>query len=58
MGIGRDLGLQLRQWIDAGLDLGGSTALSNRLMDALGAEQTLRGPLRDLASQQIGRAHV
>lgn len=53
MGIGRDLGLQLREWIDAGLDLAGSSALSNRLMDALGAEPTLRGPLRDLASQPL-----
>lgn len=53
MGIGRDLGLQLRDWIQNGLDLSGSTALTNRLMDALGAEPALRGPLRDLAAQPL-----
>ena len=53
MGIGRDLGLQLRQWIAGGLDLNGSPALANRLIDALGAEPTLRGPLRDLAAQPL-----
>lgn len=53
MGIGRDLGLQLRDWIQNGLDLSGSSALSNRLMDALGAEPALRGPLRDLAAQPL-----
>ncbi len=53
MGIGRDLGLQLREWIHDGLELSGGPALTNRLMDALGAESSLRGPLRDLASQPL-----
>ena len=53
MGIGRDLGLQLREWIHDGLELSGGPALTNRLMDALGAEPSLRGPLRDLASQPL-----
>lgn len=54
MGIGRDLGLQLRQWVEIDhLDLGSTAAVTNRLMDALGGEQSLRAPLRDLASQPL-----
>jgi membrane associated rhomboid family serine protease len=54
MGIGHDLGLQLREWAQNDqLDLGTTQALTNRLMDALGGEQGLRAPLRDLASQPL-----
>ncbi|MCP9833503.1 MULTISPECIES: rhomboid family intramembrane serine protease [unclassified Cyanobium] len=54
MGTGRDLGLQLRQWIATGaVSLDNPQAMSNRLIDALGAEETLRGPLRDLATQPL-----
>jgi membrane associated rhomboid family serine protease len=54
MGIGRDLGLQLRAWIHNGLDLSASPALANRLIDALGAQSSsLRGPVRDLAAQPL-----
>jgi hypothetical protein len=54
MGKGRDLGLQLRQWIATGsLSLDNPQALANRLIDALGAEESLRGPVRDLATQPL-----
>ncbi len=54
MGKGRELGLQLRQWIDSGsLVPDGSSALANRLIDALGADESLRGPVRDLATQPL-----
>ncbi|MCT0206934.1 rhomboid family intramembrane serine protease [Synechococcus sp. CS-1332] len=54
MGKGRDLGLQLRQWIDTGsVSLDNPQALANRLIDALGAEEGLRGPVRDLATQPL-----
>jgi hypothetical protein len=54
MGKGRELGLQLRQWVATGaLSLDNPQALANRLIDALGAEQGLRGPVRDLASQPL-----
>lgn len=56
MGIGRDLGLKLRLWIqDARFDPAAGNALANRLLDALGAEETLRGPLRDFAAQPLTR---
>jgi membrane associated rhomboid family serine protease len=54
MGVGRDLGHQLRRWLEQDPDaLRQSRALTNRLMDGLGAEESLRAPLRDLASQPL-----
>lgn len=54
MGIGHDLGVQVRRWLAVDpASLRQSRALSNRLMDALGANETLRGPVRDLASQPL-----
>ncbi|MBW4530694.1 MAG: rhomboid family intramembrane serine protease [Aphanothece saxicola GSE-SYN-MK-01-06B] len=54
MGKGRELGLQLRQWIATGsVSLDNPQALANRLIDALGAEESLRGPVRDLATQPL-----
>ena len=51
MGVGRDLGHQLRRWLEQDPEaLRQSRALTNRLMDGLGAEESLRAPLRDLAS--------
>jgi len=50
MGIGRSLGLSLAGWLEAGSPgLDNGVALGNRLVDGLGADQTLAGPLRDLA---------
>ena len=58
MASGQDLGLQLKIWLDqAGTEglraLGGSTGLANRLVDVLGADDRLKGPLRDLCSQPL-----
>lgn len=56
MGSGRSLGLALAGWLEAdspGLDNG--VALGNRLVDVLGAEQTLAGPVRDLARRPLLR---
>ena len=54
MGVGRDLGHQLRRWLEQDPEaLRQSRALTNRLMDGLGAEESLRAPLRDLASQPL-----
>ena len=56
MGKGEQLGQQLRAWNEAGLlDLEHPTALANRLIDGLGAEEWLKGPIRDLASQPLLR---
>lgn len=53
-GLGWRLGIQVRQWLNSEPErLRGSQALANRLMDALGSDDTLRGPLRDLASQPL-----
>lgn len=54
MGVGHDLGQQLRQWLaaDPG-SLRQPRALTNRLIDALGADDQLKGPLRDLASRPL-----
>ena len=50
--LGRRLGLQLRQWIEAEPErLRSGTAIANRLIDALGADDSLRGPIRDLTSR-------
>ena len=54
MGVGRDLGHQLRRWLEQDPQaLRQSRALTNRLMDGLGAEESLRAPVRDLASQPL-----
>ncbi len=53
-GKGRELGLQLRAWHEArspGLNNG--RAIANRLVDLLGAEERLKGPVRDLADQPL-----
>ena len=56
MGTGRELGLKLRSWLESGnLGLDNGQALANRLVDALGAEEGLKGPVRDLASQPLLR---
>lgn len=53
-GKGRELGLQLRAWLAAGgSGLDNGQALGNRLVDGLGAEESLKGPVRDLASQRL-----
>ena len=49
---GRRLGLQLRQWLASDPErLRSGTAIANRLIDALGADDSLRGPIRDLTSR-------
>ena len=49
---GRRLGLQLRQWLASEPErLRSGTAIANRLIDALGADDSLRGPIRDLTSR-------
>lgn len=54
MGVGHDLGEQLRAWLEAdAASLRQSRALTNRLIDALGANDSLKGPIRDLASQPL-----
>ena len=54
MGVGRDLGQQLRRWLEQDpAALRQSRALTNRLMDGLGAEESLRAPVRELASQPL-----
>jgi len=49
---GRGLGLQLRRWLQEEPErLRSGTAIANRLIDALGADDSLRGPIRDLTSR-------
>jgi len=51
---GRRLGLQLRDWLQQEPDrLRSGTAIANRLIDALGANDSLRGPIRDLTSRPL-----
>jgi membrane associated rhomboid family serine protease len=52
-GLGWQLGLQLKQWLSQEAAPLRSQALANRLIDGLGSEDSLRGPLRDLASQPL-----
>ncbi|CAK6701554.1 rhomboid family intramembrane serine protease [Synechococcus sp. CBW1107] len=53
-GKGRELGLQLRAWQEAGNPgLSNGRAIANRLVDLLGAEERLKGPVRDLADQPL-----
>lgn len=54
MGQGRDLGVQLRHWLISEPEaLRSGRAISNRLIDALGAHDQLKGPIRDLAAQPL-----
>ena len=54
MGTGRRLGLGLAEWLAGGTaSLANGTALGNRLSDLLGADQSLAGPLRDLARRPL-----
>lgn len=51
-GPGRQLGLELRRWLELEPErLRSSQAIANRLIDALGADDSLRGPIRDLSSR-------
>ena len=53
-GKGRELGQALKAWIDSSRpDLITPQSIANRLVDALGADESLKGPLRDLASQRL-----
>jgi hypothetical protein len=53
-GKGRELGQALKAWIDSSRpDLITPQTIANRLIDALGADDSLKGPLRDLASQRL-----
>jgi len=59
MGSGRSLGLALAGWLEAGsLGLDNGVALGNRLVDVLGAEQSLAGPVRDLARRPLLRQAI
>ncbi len=53
-GKGRELGLKLRAWQESGTPglLNGKT-MANRLVDLLGADEMLKGPVRDLAVQPL-----
>ena len=54
MGQGRDLGVQLRHWLSTEPEaLRSGRAISNRLIDALGAHEQLKGPIRDLAARPL-----
>ncbi len=57
MSTGRKLGLLLRRWLAEGVvDPDRPQAIANRLIDALGEEDWLKGPLRDLTSRpQFGQ---
>ena len=54
MGIGREIGNQLHQWVNSGeLNNLPRQALVNRLIDAAGASRRLHGPLQDLGRQPL-----
>ena len=54
MGVGHTLGEQLRHWLETDpASLRQSRGLANRLIDALGAEDAFKGPIRDLCSQPL-----
>lgn len=58
MGRGRQLGIQLRQWLESGaveINATGIQALANRWGDVLGSEEALKAPLRDLAGRPLFR---
>lgn len=53
-GKGRELGLKLRAWQESGTPgLLNGKAMANRLVDLLGADEVLKGPIRDLAVQPL-----
>ena len=54
MGIGRDIGEQVRLWVGSGelINLP-PQALVNRLLDAAGPSRRLHGPLQDLGRQPL-----
>lgn len=54
MGIGREIGEQVRQWVESGelINLP-PQALVNRLIDAAGPSRRLHGPLQDLGRQPL-----
>jgi membrane associated rhomboid family serine protease len=54
LGQGHQLGAHLRRWLEQGspAPLSG-VVLANVLVDALGAEEQLKGPVRDLANQPL-----
>lgn len=54
MGIGRDIGEQVRHWVGSGelINLP-PQALANRLLDAAGPSRRLHGPLQDLGRQPL-----
>lgn len=54
MGIGREIGDQVRRWVGSGeLNSLPPQALVNRLIDAAGASRRLHGPLQDLGKQPL-----
>ena len=54
MGLGTTLGSQLRHWLIKNPEaLQSGRGIANRLIDALGAEDGLKGPVRDLANQPL-----
>ena len=54
MGIGREIGEQVHQWVNSGeLNNLPRQALVNRLIDAAGASRRLHGPLQDLGRQPL-----
>ena len=54
MGIGREIGEQVRHWVGSGelINLP-PQALANRLIDAVGPSRRLHGPLQDLGRQPL-----
>lgn len=54
MSSGEQLGAQLRLWLDRGeVDLRHGQAIANRWIDALGSDDSLKAPLRDLAARPL-----
>lgn len=54
MGQGRQLGTHLRRWLDRDSPgPSGGLVVANVLVDALGADERLKGPVRDLGSQPL-----
>jgi hypothetical protein len=54
LGQGRQLGSHLRRWLDRDATGHASgVAVANVLIDALGADERLKGPVRDLGSQPL-----
>jgi len=54
IGIGHFLGLKLREWIESEPErLRNGVAIANLLIDSLGENDSLRGPIRDLTSHPL-----